>query len=582
MGLLARPDFVLLHPPSVYDFREKLIIPSPIADLVPSSPFFEMYPIGFSFLGEYLTRNGINTQVVNLASRMMEKPGFDVGRFLRRKRPIAFGIGLHWLPSCHGALEIARLCKEEHPDVPVIMGGYSASLFDRELLDYSQVDYVLRGDSAEEPLRLLLEALAGKGEPADVPNLTYRDPSTGNVTRNAQEYVPDDLGYLGNNYRYMLRSAVRYRDRWGFRAFKGWWSYPMTMVLTCRGCLYNCTFCGGSSWSMERCFQRMRPAFRAPERIASDVKTIAGITGAPVFIVGDLRQNGDDYASSVLEALGKVAPENHVVLELFEPAPRRFFDLVASNLPHFSFEISPESHDESIRAAVGKRYTNRDVELNLSWALEAGCGKFDVFFMIGLPGQTRESVMDTVSYCSYLLERHGGRLNPLIGPLAPFLDPGSIAHQHPDQQGYRVLFHRLEEYRRALLQPHWRDMLSYETDCMSRQEIVDTTYAALRELNRVKGRLGRVSAPYVKMMEKFLDDNIALLERLDTLAGTPKTARSDAELPAIKEQADRLHAMGSPAKEELEWPVMGRKFRYPSIIRMLLTKGFDKDGVPTT
>ncbi|MBU4195023.1 MAG: TIGR04190 family B12-binding domain/radical SAM domain protein, partial [Actinomycetia bacterium] len=69
MGLFAKPDFMLLHPPSVYDFREELIIPSPIADLIPSSPLFEMYPIGFSFLGEYLERNGINTRVVNLAAR---------------------------------------------------------------------------------------------------------------------------------------------------------------------------------------------------------------------------------------------------------------------------------------------------------------------------------------------------------------------------------------------------------------------------------------------------------------------------------------------------------------------------------
>ena len=571
MGLFAKPDFMLLHPPSVYDFREELIIPSPIADLIPSSPLFEMYPIGFSFLGEYLERNGINTRVVNLAARMMEKPGFDVGKFLRRKRPIAFGIGLHWLPSCQGALEIARLCKEAHPRIPVIMGGYSASLYHRELLEHPQVDYVLRGDSAEEPLRLLLGALAGDGRLEAIPNLAYRDSSTGNVVCNAHEYVPDDLGYLGNNYLYMLRSAVKYRDWWGFRAFKGWWSYPMTMVLTCRGCLYNCTFCGGSRWSMERCFSRARPAFRAPERIAADVQTISRITGAPIFIVGDLRQNGDGYASRVLEALGRVSPDNHVVLELFKPAPRRFFELVASSLPHFSFEISPESHNEGIRAAVGKRYTNSDVEANLAWALEAGCGKFDVFFMIGLPGQTPESVMDTVSYCSRLLERFGSKVNPLIGPLAPFLDPGSIAQTHPERQGYRLLFHTLEDYRRALLEPHWRDMLSYETDCMSRQEIVDSTYAALLELNRAKGESGKISTGYMKMVKQFLDDNTALLERLDQTADMTDTTLMKLELSSLKKQADRLRQRGSLVKEELEWPVSGKKFRYASIVRMLLS-----------
>jgi radical SAM superfamily enzyme YgiQ (UPF0313 family) len=126
-------DLVLLHPPSVYDFRERLTVSSPIADLIPSSSIFEMYPIGFSFLGEYLERHGIKVRVVNLAAMMLEKPGFDVEGFIRKLAPRAFGISLHWLPHCHGAVEIARLCKHLHPDTPVVMGGYSASIFHREL-----------------------------------------------------------------------------------------------------------------------------------------------------------------------------------------------------------------------------------------------------------------------------------------------------------------------------------------------------------------------------------------------------------------------------------------------------------------
>lgn len=38
-------DLVLLHAPSVYDFREKAILYGPVADLIPSSSMFEMYPI---------------------------------------------------------------------------------------------------------------------------------------------------------------------------------------------------------------------------------------------------------------------------------------------------------------------------------------------------------------------------------------------------------------------------------------------------------------------------------------------------------------------------------------------------------
>jgi B12-binding domain/radical SAM domain protein len=569
LTIFSKPDLVLLHPPSVYDFREMLIIPSPIADLIPSGQFFEMYPVGLSFLGEYLERHGLKVRVLNLATMMLENPSLDVEKLISRHEPRAFGISFHWLVHCQGALEIARICKEAHPSVPVVMGGYSASLFHRDLLEYPQVDYVIRGDSAEEPLRLLLSAIEGDGRLDDIPNLTYRDPSTGVPTANELSYVPESLDQLGDNYLFMLKSAIRHADVRGPRAFKNWWSYPLTAVLTCRGCLKNCSFCGGSSWSMARCFNRTKPAFRAPESIARDVKTIGSFTGAPIFIIGDIRQAGDEYAEEVLKALKRVKPRNHVVLELFEPAPRRFFDLVAGSLANFDLEISPESHDESVRLAAGKRYTNRELELNIGWALEAGCGKIDVFFMIGLPGQTPQSVDETVGYCSRLLAEHGTRVNPLVSPLAPFLDPGSMANESPEKYGYRLFYRSLEDYHNALLHPHWRDMLGYETRWMSRQEIVDTTYAALLELNRVKREHRLVSEDYANEMDRFLKDCVSLLRRFDETEDLADATRGEESLTRLKKESDLLHQRSAIVKEEIGWPVEGSRFRYWSILRML-------------
>ncbi|MBK5092967.1 MAG: TIGR04190 family B12-binding domain/radical SAM domain protein, partial [Actinobacteria bacterium] len=515
MALFSKPDIVLLHPPSTYDFRKMLSVPSPIADLIPSGPVFEMYPVGLSFLGEYLERHGIRVRILNLATMMLEDPALDVEKVISRLETRAFGISFHWLVHCHGALEIARICKNAHPSIPVVMGGYSASLFHPELLEYPQVDYVIRGDSAEEPLRLLLGALADDTDLAKIPNLTYRDQSTGAAEVNELSCVPESLDHLGDNYLFMLKSAVRHADIRGPRAFMNWWSYPLTAVLTCRGCLKNCSFCGGSSWSMARCFNRVKPAFRSPESIARDVETIKSFTGAPIFIIGDIRQAGEEHAIEILEALKRVKPKNHVVLELFEPAPKWFFDRLAESLPNYDIEISPESHDERVRLAAGKRYTNLELELNIRWALGSGCRKFDVFFMIGLPRQTPQSVRETIAYCSRLLADHGTGVNPLIGPLAPFLDPGSIAHEYSEKNGYRLIHQTLEDYRTAMLHPHWRDMLGYETECMSRQEIVDATYDALLELNRIKGEHHLISRDYMDEMDRYLRDCVSLLERLD-------------------------------------------------------------------
>ena len=100
---MSKPDFVLLHAPSNYDFRKRAIMYGPISDVIPSTPLFEMYPIGFVSIAAYLEKHGVSTRVVNIANRMLTEPKFDVERFLAKLSPLAFGIDLHWLPHALGS-----------------------------------------------------------------------------------------------------------------------------------------------------------------------------------------------------------------------------------------------------------------------------------------------------------------------------------------------------------------------------------------------------------------------------------------------------------------------------------------------
>ncbi len=161
-------DLILLHAPSVYDFRRKTILYGSIRDLIPSSPIFEMYPIGFASIVEYLERNGYKVRVVNLANRMLNDDNFNAEELIKRLEAPVFGIDLHWLVHAHGAIEIAKLVKRHHPKAKLIVVGLSATYFYRELLQYPEIDYVLRGDSTEEPLRLLMNCLKNGGEEAAV------------------------------------------------------------------------------------------------------------------------------------------------------------------------------------------------------------------------------------------------------------------------------------------------------------------------------------------------------------------------------------------------------------------------------
>ena len=212
--MFSRADLIFLHAPSVYDFRKHSILYGPVSDLVPSTPVFEMYPIGFTTMAEYLERHGLRVRIVNLAVRMLNDDGFDPEALIKGLNPVAFGIDLHWLPHAHGALAVAEMVKKHHPDTPIIFGGFSSTYFHEELIRYPFVDYVIRGDSAEEPIHQLMAHLTGApkaGALREVPNLTWKDRS-GEVHVNDHTYRPETLDNVMLDYRYVVRAAIRDMD----------------------------------------------------------------------------------------------------------------------------------------------------------------------------------------------------------------------------------------------------------------------------------------------------------------------------------------------------------------------------------
>lgn len=91
-----------------------------------------------------------------------------------------------------------------------------------------------------------------------------------------------------------------------------------------------------------------------------------------------------------------------------------------------SIMLSPESHDREISTLAGRgNYSMQQMEDWVERALDLGIAGVMVWFYIGMPKQTPQSVMDTVSYCRSLLERFDrGAVIPLICPMVTFLDPG--------------------------------------------------------------------------------------------------------------------------------------------------------------
>jgi len=574
---MATADLILLHPPTYYDFRKRPGIYGPISDVVPSTPVFEMYPIGFASLSEYLERHGLKVRIINVALKMIKDDRFDVEKLIRKNRPLAFGIDLHWMAHVHGALALAEMIKRFHPDIPVILGGLSATYYHEEILrNYPFVDFVMRGDSTEKPLLQLLRALKGKGEFKNIPNLTYRDGTNG-IHANPITYVPEDLNDITIDYRHIMKKVVRYMDPVGYQPFIDWYSYPVTAVFTCRGCTYHCKTCGGSSRTFRSMANRTKPAYRDPKLLARDVFNISDHLNAPIMIIGDIFQPGEEYSAIFLREIKKKPIDNHLAFEFFVPPSRDQLERIAESIKYFNIEISPESHDEEVRKAFGRPYANSPMEKMIADAIDLGCKRIDLFFMIGLPKQTYESVMETVDYCRLLLEQFQpyDKLFPFISPLAPFLDPGSTVFEEPEKFGYRLLYRTVEEHRQALTTPSWKYILNYETEWMDRNEIVASTYESGKRLNRLKAEFGLIDKKTAESVEMRIEKALHMMEEIDRIMAMPDLKERESALGSMLNRPQSLqnYSMSTVCeKRELEWPTRFIRMNLFKIIKTLIAR----------
>lgn len=555
-------DLVLLHPPSVYDFRESRAEYGPISDLIFSTPVFEMYPIGFTSIASYLEEHGYNVRIVNIAQRMVADPAYDAEAAIARLNPSIFGIDLHWLPHAHGALKLAEIVKRYHPKTPVVFGGLSSSYFHEELIRSPFVDYVLRGDSTEDPMLNLLQAVMFGGDLTKIPNLTWCDPD-GHVVLNPLSNVPAylDIGPVPDIF-YVVRSVFKYRSLKDALPYNNWLDYPITALLASRGCPLECVVCGGSHSAYRVVCGRSHAAFRPPDELVRDIKRIRTLTRAPIFLINDLRNGGHEYSSRILALLEKAKPDSEIVIELCSPVRDDYLEQVGRAIPRWSVEITLESHVERIRH-LNRRFpcSNQEIEDTVDKSLRNGAGRVDIFFMVGLPGQSYEDAVSFDRFCRRLLEKFDGdrRLEFFVAPLAPFLDPGSTAYEQPEDHGYRLRFHTLEEHRVALTAPSWKEMLNYETDSMTRDEIVAATYEAMRRLTELKREWNLADEAKCRAALDKINASSASVFAVDEALRLPEGAERDAAVQAATiSQADSASIF---QKNYLIWPlVSGQRF----------------------
>jgi len=481
-------DVILIHPPAIYDFREKAIFPGPIAITVgESTAQFIIPPIGMLSIADCLDRNGYKVLIDNLCERMVTNRDFDTERHIRDLSAKLYGIGLHWCVHSQGAIEIAKLCKKLHPDAMVVLGGLTATVFHEEIIsEYRFVDVVIRGE-AEKPFLLLMRALEQNKKLEGVPNLTFRN-SEDRVVSNPLTEPCDSL----DEFEFTRLDLIEPDGAIFTKDTPPHWSIPI-----CRGCLYNCVSCGGSEYSYRTYLGRKMPAFRSPQKIAEDIKKLSEQGVELVFLSQDPRMGGKRHLSNLLTTLRKeITQPIHLSMELFGPPDEEYVKKLSMIGVPITLTISPESGVDSVRKAHGRNYTNEELSRTIKICKKYSI-RLGIHSMIALANDTPETIRQTwktwEQICSINLKSQGK--SPILYAFGPMilLDPGSLAFDFASKYGYRLIFKNFKDYYKGMSLPSWHQWISYETRFLNRDLITKLVIDSIEYSINLRERYGLYS-----------------------------------------------------------------------------------------
>lgn len=525
-------DLVLLHAPAYFDFRKEDRVYFPFMSTsgdVPITPMYEYFPLGFKTIKKYLEDRGYRVRIINLCSLMLIYPETDVDALLKNIEAKAVGIDLHWMVHIQGSLGIAKRLKQVNPDIPVFFGGISSTYFADELIRYPFIDMVMRGYETHMPMERLMEQLHGSRDYSRVPNLIWKD-SGGTIRDNRLSYTPAEYA-LGIDW-----SDIPGGDHHVL-------SISEILSTQNAGCRYNCGWCGGSSSAFRRLYGCSHSvSYKSTAQIKKEFASITRISEVGSFsyyACGSYNETPERF--DVLLRAVKTCGFKSVNYEQFTLTDTETLKKMVSANSRTVLTLSPESHDRRISRLAGRgAYSMEEMEQWIDKALSIGIYQVDIWFFVGMPEQTAQSVSDMVDYCGKLLRRfEGRRVFPYICPMMPFLDPGSNFFTAPEKYGYTVHYRSAEEHRRAMGMASVINRMNYSTKWMDRQTIVRSGYNAIIRLNEIKSGFGVLPSGIAGSANQKLRDALGFLHEVHSADSIPDPVQRDAALGALSGEISR-------------------------------------------
>lgn len=438
--------------------------------------FYVTFPLGLGYVAGYLEQQGHEVEVFDsLAGH--EKPEEVTGDMYRvgaadeeivsrieSCAPDIVGISCSYTVQYPSARRIAARIKEA-TKLPIVLGGAHASALPRDVLRDEMFDYAAIGEG-ELPMQGLCEHLAGQRPLAEVPGLAYRE--EGGIQVTAKKPL-DQVNSLPMPARHLfdmddyIHSPYSHNGRTLRK--------PYATLISSRGCPLKCVFCSVHTvWGRNN---RRRDAVETVDEIEHLV-TEYGIR--EIHFEDDMLTLDRDRVIAICNEIVRRG------LDIAWATPNGIYvntltqEMLAAMKESgcYQLALAIESGNQNVLRNLMKKNISlkyaRDV---VKWMRELELGVY-FFFIIGIPGEKREDVYDTIEYAKELAPD-----DAYFSIATPY--PGTPLYDECKKHGY--IPDDLDLTRLRPTQP------VIETEFLSRQDLSELRDYAYEEWGRCRAAI---------------------------------------------------------------------------------------------
>jgi anaerobic magnesium-protoporphyrin IX monomethyl ester cyclase len=385
---------------------------------------FRFPPLGLGYLSASLQKNGFEVELVDCTFLKFNQA---VEKAVQANPKI---VGFYCMFSMKKtALQLAQAIKNQiHDDCLFVVGGPLPSWMPEAFLDVFDVVAVGEG---EQTIVQLAQAVAQKKPLSDIKGLAYR--SSDHLIMTPPRPFIENLDSLPFPTRNLFDNEAYkkyYKDQFG---------YTTTSMITSRGCPFSCDFCS-------------RPIFGADMRarsvcnIVDEVEEIVRLGYERVWFADDCFTLNNKHVIAVCEEMRRRSLDvGWECLSRVDTMDAQVaVAMKSSGCIRVFFGI--ESGNDSVLGLMNKRITTAQAKNAVKVAKAAGL-KVGAFFILGYPGETDKTVLETIRFASALPLDYLSFTMPYPIPGTPLYervkDYGVSIEDWEEPKNYHLIRHKL-------------------------------------------------------------------------------------------------------------------------------------------